>query len=76
VGGGHAGGRGARAVHQEFILGVRRRGGRPEGGSRWWGAELSGADCSGRLKAGAAVQLRSGVSRGGDMDPEAMVGAA
>jgi hypothetical protein len=44
----HAGGRGARAVHRKFILGVRRQGGKPEGGSRWWGVEYRGAGSSGR----------------------------
>jgi hypothetical protein len=65
VGGGHAGGRGGRAAYQESVLGVKRRGGGPKGGPRWWGAELSGAGCSGRGRAGEAVQLWAEESKGG-----------
>jgi hypothetical protein len=49
VGGGHAGGRGARAVHWESVLRVNRRGRGPEKGPRRWGKmELRGVGSSGR----------------------------
>jgi hypothetical protein len=77
VGGGHAGGRGARAVHRESVLRVNRRGIGPEEGPRRWGAELSGAGSSGRGGQGGSaapvwgrtgvVQRQSGEEQGGGL---------
>jgi hypothetical protein len=64
VGGGHAGGRGARAVHRESVLGVRRRAGGPKGGPHRWEAELSGADSSGRSLPHAYARRAPGSARG------------
>jgi hypothetical protein len=64
VGGGHAGGRGARVVHQESVLGIRRRAGGPKGGPPRWGG---GAQWSRQLRPGrarAAVGSRPGEEPG------------
>jgi hypothetical protein len=76
AGGGHAGGQGGQVVHRESFLGVKRRGGGPKEGHRRWGGGAQWCRLLRLEKDRAAVQLRSGENRGGDVDPEAMVGAA
>jgi hypothetical protein len=60
VGGGHAEGRGVQAVHREFVLGIRRRAGRPEGAKEVLhgeGGKLSEAGSSGRNLLHACAML-------------------
>jgi hypothetical protein len=64
VGGDHAGGREGRAAHRESLLGVKKRGGGPQGRHRRWGKRSLLAQAFLAGWAGAAVSSWSGREQG------------